>query len=591
MACAIRTRWKFVIRITRAPPIRAYRSDVVAVTAGASARTLRLLIVEDDLWSARALRDLLSASDDPAFAIEHVTTAAAACDAIDRGGVDVVILDLGLPDATNLEALARLERCLHEIPVIVLTGRGDEGLAEEALHQGAEDYLLKGAIDYDSLLRSIRYAVERHRGVRDLARLKKELESANRDLERLTLVEPLTELLNRRGLQQALTREVEHLDRAGKATAILVVDLDDFKQINEQHGHSVGDVVLKEIGRRLRAAVRAVDYVGRLGGDEFMLILPDTEPSEVTRVAERIRLAIATGIIQHSTGTVTLTASIATLLLSRDMPAVDQLLTRAHMLLTRAKRDGKNRVTFESSDFDDTARRQRAQTDMCANLARGTNVLTVKQPIFRLHDQSVVGYEFLSRYSNDTVELPENFFRMCAERNVLTLVDHACLRSAVSATQDLPPYARFHINVFPTTLLAIPPQHLLELFPRPVPAGTFCLEISEQQLIGDPSYLVPAVQALRAAGILIAIDDVGFGSSCLESLILLEPEIMKIDKRCVIGIDREPQRIDTLRRYTAIARTLGCEVVAEGIETASELEVVREVGIEYGQGYYWGMPA
>src|SRR5207253_8984942 len=122
---------------------------------------------------------------------------------------------------------------------------------------------------------------------------------------------------------------------------------------------------------RLRAAVRAVDYVGRLGGDEFLLILPETDPPEVTRVAERIRLAIATAIIQHSTGTVTLTASIATMLLTSEMPSVDQLLARAHMLLSRAKSEGKNRVVFEPSDFDDTARRLRAQTDMCTHLAGG----------------------------------------------------------------------------------------------------------------------------------------------------------------------------------------------------------------------------
>jgi diguanylate cyclase (GGDEF)-like protein len=564
---------------------------VVTVTAGTPVRTLRLLVVEDDLRSANALRELLSGSSDPLFEIRHVTTAGAACDAIDHGDFDLVILDLGLPDATDLQALGRLETCLHEIPVIVLTGRGDETLAAEALHQGAEDYLLKGAIDYDSLLRSIRYAVERHRGVRDLARLKKELESANRDLERLTLVEPLTELLNRRGLQQALTREVQHLDRVDNATAVLVVDIDDFKTVNERHGHSVGDVVLKEIGRRLRGAVRAVDYVGRLGGDEFMLILPETDPSEVTRVAERIRLAVATGIIQHSTGTLTLTASIATLLLTRETPAVDQVLTRAHLLLSRAKREGKNRVVFEASEFDDTARRQRAQTDMCTNIARGNNLQILKQPIFRLSDGSVIAYEFLSRYSNGEVELPENFFRMCSERNVLTLADHACLRAAVNVAHELPPYARFHFNVFPTTLLAIPAEHLLELFPRPLPRDTFVLEISEQQIIGDPSYLVPAIKALRAAGMLIGIDDIGFGSSCLESLIVLEPEILKIDKRCVIGIDRDSRRIEQLRRYASIARALGCELVAEGIETASELEVVRSMGIEHGQGYFWGKPA
>ena len=564
---------------------------VVLSSAVAASATLRLLIVEDDARSAKSLRELLSLSDTPHFEINHVTTAAAACDVVSEGNIDVVILDLGLPDATDLEALSRLETCVHEIPVIVLTGRGDEALATDALHRGAEDYLLKGALDYDSLLRSIRYAVERHRSVRDLARVKKELESANRHLERLTLIEPLTELLNRRGLQQALSREVSNLSRGGDGAAVLVVDLDDFKAVNERLGHAVGDVVLKEIGRRLRASVRAVDYVGRLGGDEFMLILPETDPTEVTRVAERVRLAVATAIVQHSSGTVTVTASIAAMLLTTEMPAVDQTLSRAHVLLSKAKSDGKNRVLFESRDFDDTARRLRSQADMCSNLTEGRHILTVKQPIFRLADESPVGYELLSRYSNGAFEMPDNFFRLCSERNVLTLVDHACLRAAVSTAMTLPPYASFHLNIFPTTLLAIPPEHLLELFPRPVPADTFCLEISEQQIIGDPTYLLTAVKALRAAGVLIAIDDVGFGSSCLESLVVLEPDIMKIDKRCVIGIDRDPPRIEHLRRYTRIARTLGCMLVAEGIETEGELEVVRGLGIEFGQGYLWGKPA
>ena len=558
--------------------------------AAAAARTLRLLIVEDDLRSALSLRELLEASDDPPFAIQHVTTAAAACAAIEADGIDIVILDLGLPDATDLQALGRLEKCLHEIPVIVLTGQGDETLAADALHRGAEDYLLKGQIDADALLRSIRYAIERHRGVRDLARLKKELESANRDLERLTLIEPLTELLNRRGLQQAISREVQHLSHGVSHTAVLVADLDDFKNINERLGHAVGDVVLKEIGRRLRASVRAVDYVGRLGGDEFMLILPETDPSEVMRVAERIRLAVATAIIQHSAGTVTLTASIASVLLTPDMPAVDQILARAHLLLSRAKSEGKNRVLFNTGEFDDTERRRRLQMDMCTNIAEGRHILVVKQPIFRLDDESPIGYELLSRYSNGSFELPENFFRMCAERNVLTLADHACLRACVDAAMALPPYVQFHLNIFPTTLLAIPVEHLLSVFPEPLPRETFCLEISEQQIIGDPSYLVPAVRALKSAGMMIAIDDVGFGSSCLESLVLLEPDIVKIDKRCVIGLEQERQRIEHLRRYVGIARSVGCQVVAEGIETAGELDVVRSLGIEYGQGYFWGKP-
>ena len=486
-----------------------------ALNAAIAQPALRLLIVEDDLRSATSLRELLEESRKPRFEVQHVTSAAAAVETLRTAPIDIVILDLGLPDARDLEALVRLEATVHEIPVIVLTGRSDDSLAIDALHFGAEDFLQKGSFNFPSLIRSIRYAVERHRGIRDLARMKTELESVNRDLERLTLIDPLTELLNRRGLQQALTREIQHLGRGHSTSAALIVDLDDFKQINDRLGHAAGDVVLKEVGRRLRASLRAVDYVGRIGGDEFMLLLPETDPPEVTRVAERIRLAIATAIVQHSTGTVTLTASIATLLLTEELPAVDELLSRAQMLLTRAKREGKNRVVFQASEFDDTDRRLRAQSDMCTQLARGHHIATLKQPIFDLRTESPVGYEFLSRYSNGAEELPDNFFRVCSERNILTLVDHACLRNAVNAAMELPPYVRFHLNIFPTTLLAIPVEHLLSLFPDPIPADTFCLELSEQQIIGDPSYLLPAVQALRKAGILIAIDDVGFGSSCL----------------------------------------------------------------------------
>jgi diguanylate cyclase (GGDEF)-like protein len=564
-------------------------TDVLAVSAEPT--TLRLLIVEDDPASARLLQELLETSTEPRFEVRHVTTAADACAQVNHGGIDVVLLDLGLPDASDLQALARLEQCVQEIPVIVLTGRGDESLAREALHRGAEDYLLKGSVDHNSLLRAIRYAVERHRSVRDLARMKRELEHANQHLERLTLIEPLTELLNRRGLQQALTREIQALQRGTSRAAVLVIDLDDFKTVNETLGHAAGDVVLKEIGRRLRASVRAVDYVGRLGGDEFMLILPDTSAVELGRVAERIRLGIATAIIQHSHGTVTVTTSVAAMMLTSDIPALDEVLSRAHLLLSRAKNQGKDRVTFESGDMDDTARRLRAETDMCVNLTHGRNIVTVKQPIYRLADESPIGYELLSRYSNGIWEMPDNFFRTCSERNVLTLVDHACLRNAVKTAMAMPPYARFHLNIFPTTLLSVPVEHLLELFPTPVPPETFCLEISEQQIIGDPSYLVAAVETLRAAGVMIAIDDVGFGSSCLESLVLLAPDILKIDKRVVIGIDRDPPRVDQLRRYVRIAQSIGCSVVAEGIETPRELEIVRSLGIEYGQGFLWGKPA
>jgi diguanylate cyclase (GGDEF)-like protein len=553
--------------------------------------SVRLLIVEDDLASAALLRELLEPLDSPRFAIRHVTTAREACEVLERRDADVVLLDLGLPDAAELEALKRLQDCVSEIPVIILTNSADEAMALQALSCGAEDYLLKGYVDSAALIRSLRYAIERHRNVRDLAHLTRQLEVANENLERLTLLDPLTDVMNRRGLQQALSREIENLQRHVGEVAVLLVDIDDFKSVNQRLGHAVGDVTLKEIARRLQTAVRTVDYVGRLGGDEFMLLLPEADAAEVVRIAERVRLMLATTIIQHSSGTITLTACVAVVMLTVETPSIDELLSRMHELLSRSKRDGKNRVAYDTSHFDDTERRRRLQADMCANLSRGKHLHVVKQPIMRLSDESPVGYEFLSRYSNAIFEMPDNFFRICAERNILTAVDHFCLRRAVAAAADLAPYVRFHLNVFPTTLLSVPIQHLLETFPAPLPRGAFCLEISEQQIIGDPSYLIDPVRALRAAGLLIAIDDVGFGSSCLESLVLLEPDVLKIDKRCVIGISREPQRIAHLRRYLEVARTLAAEIVAEGVETADDLAVLRDLGVAFAQGFYWGRPA
>jgi diguanylate cyclase (GGDEF)-like protein len=555
-----------------------------------SSTATRLLIVDDDARYARVLRELLNESFADIF-ITHVTTIDDACNRVEAGAVDMVILDLALPDADGLEALERLHDCVTEIPIIVLTSHADEGLALSALKSGVEDYLVKDAVDQRTLARSVRYALERHRVIRDLGRVTRELQIANASLEKLTLLDPLTELLNRRGLQQALSREIKRIERESVDVLVLLVDIDDFKRVNDSFGHAVGDVALQEIALRLRNCVRGIDYACRIGGDEFLLLLPNADQDEASRIAERARVSIATMVIQHSAGTLRLTASVAAMLLRRDTPSIDELLTRAHQLLQRGKRDGKNRVVYEDEKVEETQKRHDAQSDLCENLAQGKYLRTVKQPIFRVTDEVPVAYEFLSRYSNGVFEMPDNFFRVCAEKNVLTLVDHHCLRSAVRTANTIPAPARFHFNLFPSTLIAIPTEHLLASFPQPIPPHTYCVEISEQQIIGDPSYLLQPVRELRNAGVMIAIDDVGFGNSCLESLILLEPDIIKIDKRCIIGLSGDRARTESLRRYINLAHTLHSEVVAEGVETRRELAVLQTLKVPYAQGFLWGKPA
>jgi diguanylate cyclase (GGDEF)-like protein len=550
----------------------------------------RVLVVEDDPLYVELIHELLTDSS-PDFHISSAGTIDEACKQVDAGSIDIVLLDLCLPDADGLEALKRLQHCMSEIPVVVLTSRSDEDLALAALKFGAEDYLVKTFIDQRTLVRTMRYARERHNFVRDISSVTRELQFANSALEKLTLLDPLTDLLNRRGLQQALSREIRRLERDNTQVLVLLVDVDDFKRVNDSFGHAVGDIALREIAGRLRKCVRSEDYVCRIGGDEFLLLLPDADPAEGVRIAERARVSIATRMIQHSAGVFRLTASVAAMILRSDTPSIDELLTSAHQLLQRGKREGKNRVVYEPGQFDDTGERLAAQSDLCTNLAHGKHLHTVKQPILRVADETAIAYEFLSRYSNGVSEMPDNFFRMCAERNVLTLVDHQCLRSAVRSAVSMKERVRFHINLFPSTLIAVPVEHLLATFPQPIPRDTFVVEISEQQIIGDPSYLLEPVEMLRHAGVLIAIDDVGFGNSCLESLVLLEPDIIKIDKGCIIGLERNDRaRIDSLRRYVDLARTLQSSVVAEGVESSTELAILREMDVEYAQGFLWGRP-
>jgi EAL domain-containing protein (putative c-di-GMP-specific phosphodiesterase class I) len=211
-------------------------------------------------------------------------------------------------------------------------------------------------------------------------------------------------------------------------------------------------------------------------------------------------------------------------------------------------------------------------------------------PVYDLSDYTKVGYELLSRMSIEGFEVAEDFFRFCLEHNILTLVDHRCFESCLAAGVVFSPEMKLHVNLFPSTLINIPVEHLIKALPENYLRNSCCIEISEQQIIGDPSYLIKPVNALKAAGISVAVDDVGFGRSCLESLVLLEPDVIKIDKKCVMGISRDESRAAALKRILKVTNSLGTDVIAEGIETQEDLELVKQLGVKFGQGFLWGKP-
>ncbi|HEY0788072.1 MAG TPA: EAL domain-containing protein [Thermoanaerobaculia bacterium] len=544
----------------------------------------QVLVIEDDAADARLLGTFLSKSATPPFGAVHVKTIADAVRTLDAGSFDAALLDLGLPDANDLDGLDALRRAVPSLPIIVVTGRGDQELAIAALQHGAEDYLTKGEFDRRLLARSIRYAIERSRNRREIERVGRELQVANQRLENLLMIDPLTELLNRRGLDRALLQCMERMNRERINVLAFFIDLDHFKRINDEHGHSVGDVVLTEIAAKLREAARTGDWVGRIGGDEFLILMPAAPAGELSSIAERLRLTVSSLCLDAGGRSIRTTACVAAMNLPRDAGSLDIVLSRMHFLLRQTKNRGRNCVAWEGMEIDSGD----GVEAICDDIRMGRGVYAVIQPIFRLSDMKVVGFELLSRFRKAVVS-PDAVFRMCAEKNMLSLADHYCLRTCVALAEALPIHTNRHVNIFPSTIMGIAPEHLLEIFPRR--KDRFCVELSEQQMLGDLTRLQERVTSLRRDGLKIACDDVGFGRSHLESLVLLEPDVIKIDKRCVRGIAEQALTRRQLERFVAVAHKLGSEIVAEGVETEEDLEVLRQLGVDQAQGFLWGAPA
>jgi diguanylate cyclase (GGDEF)-like protein len=418
-----------------------------------------------------------------------------------------------------------------------------------------------------------------------------QLDETKSRLDRLQLVDPLTELSNRRGMELVLSREVNRAQRNGSQIVAILLNCDDFKRINDTLGHAVGDVALKEMVERITTTLRPSDYVARIGGDEFVILLTDTQFAEAKLIAERIRLSVAESPIRNSNDTIFMTASLGVAILPYEISSVEELLSLTRHALRESKTSGKNRVTegLVAATRNGQGDQPGAQ-DIVEVLRNGECFRCAKHPIIRLSDEVQLGYELLIRGPAGPFQMPYDFFRIAIENNILTRVDLRCMKTCISAAQYLERGSRFDVNLFPSTIIDTPIDKLIEMFPVDKDLGQFCVEISEQQFIGDPSYLKEHTAALKKSGVQVAIDDVGFGRSSLESLILLEPDIVKVDIKYVAGIAMDKQKQRLMRRLIGVVASLGAELIAEGVETRDDLEVIKEMGVEYAQGYLWGYP-
>jgi len=378
----------------------------------------RVLLVEDNPGDAVLVRVMLRSALNDGFEFAHAELLSEACEQLERDGAACVLLDLSLPDAQDLEAVTRIQAAAPDVPIVVLTDLDDERLALNAVQEGAQDYLIKGRVDDVLISRSIRYAIERKR--------------AEVQLAHQALHDPLTGLPNRTLFLDRLELALARGQRRPSAVAVLFLDLDRFKVINDSLGHDTGDRLLVDVAARLQAVLRPGDTVARFGGDEFTILCDDIDGErDAIIIAERVGEAVAAPFVLDDTEAF-LTASLGIAMASGRDARPEALIRDADAAMYRAKERGKSRYEM----FDEVMRKraiERLNTENSLHRAIERSELRVHyQPMVDLDTGLVVAVEALARWEHPDrgLMLPAEFIPLAEETGQVVELGAWVLREA-----------------------------------------------------------------------------------------------------------------------------------------------------------------
>ena len=411
----------------------------------------------------------------------------------------------------------------------------------------------------------------------------------------------LTGLPNRSLFVNRLGRTLQRARRDEQYLfAMLFLDLDRFKNVNDSLGHSTGDLLLIETARRLETCVRPSDTLARLGGDEFTILLEDIEnPEDAVRVAERVqeKLRAPFALNGHK---LYLTASIGIVSKPADYHKPEDLLRDADTAMYRAKDEGKAR--YEVFDVEMRARAVRLlrlETDLRHAVEHGEFVVHY-QPIVSLRSGKIVALEALVRWEHPKRGLlpPAEFIPLAEETELIVPIGLSVLREACRTVSQwratFPDRRPLDISVNLSSSQLVRPElaeHVGSIINETGLQGRHLrLEITESTIMQDTVQATEAFSSLRHQGVRVHVDDFGTGYSSLASLHRLPVDVLKIDRSFVSRLDTGSDSMEVVQTIATLAHSLGLDVIAEGVETSEQLRRLKEIGCEYGQGYYFSRP-
>jgi diguanylate cyclase (GGDEF)-like protein len=364
----------------------------------------------------------------------------------------------------------------------------------------------------------------------------------------------------------------------GGSLSVITLDLDRFKRINDELGHSRGDEALAAAGEALRKVVRDEDCVARLGGDDFAMIVPAADPGLTRDVAERAREAI----VRTCPDGIEFTVSAGYVCWPSHTDE-ENLVELANSALSVAKKQGgdrSQRYDAKQAAALPTVREQREEIDQ---LLRNTDPITpVFQPLVELATGRIVGYEALARFERRS---PEAWFNQAAACGLSVELEGAAIEAAL-APRDRPAGTYLSLNCSPS---AISSGRVRSILPENL--SEYVIEITEHELASEDGALEKALLELRARGARIAVDDAGAGYAGLQQVMRIQPDIIKLDRSLIERVNADSAKAALIEFFVLFARRVGAAVCTEGIETVEELTTLIDLGVGYGQGYLLGRPS
>ncbi|MGY2896961.1 putative bifunctional diguanylate cyclase/phosphodiesterase [Deinococcus sp. UYEF24] len=404
----------------------------------------------------------------------------------------------------------------------------------------------------------------------------------------------LTGLPNRAMLMDRLALELTRAKRSGTEVALMFLDLDDFKRINDTLGHPVGDDLLREVADRIGRTLRPSDMVARVGGDEFVIVVPDLlNMHQAARVAQRLQAALTQPVAIGSL-TVTVGCSIGISISPQDGTEVDELLRHADLAMYEIKKEGKNAVRFFAPVMNTAAQtRLKLETRLRKAITERSLALHY-QPQIDVKSGRLVGLEALARWTDSELGMvsPEEFIPVAEDTGLIVqlggwVLDEAC-RQAASWSLTVP----MAVNISPMQLLRPEFVNTVSdtLKRHKLPPQLLKLELTERLNIRDPHLAAHRLSSLRALGVTLSLDDFGAGQSALASLMSLPFQEVKLDRSLLCRITEDPSSWQVMGALLTLTRGLNLLAVVEGVETPDQLNVLRSLGCATVQGYLMGRP-